>query len=1116
MDSATLDAEARLAALRDDQYRRWQAGEPVPSERYLSEAIDLSAEDALILIWAEVRLRAARGETPQLAEFQARFPEYAELLARQFELELLMGSLSDATVSLDSSSLTVGGEVHAPPGYEIIAEIGRGAMGVVYKAHQIGLNRFVALKVLRTGDSADADRAARFQQEAALAARLQHPNIVQVFEYGIHAGRAFIAMQLVEGRTLASETGGLPQPAIAAARRVELLASAIHFAHTHGVVHRDLKPANVLVGLDDELRIVDFGLAKELQGVSTQTTTGLVLGTPAYMAPEQAAGRTHSVGPTTDVWALGAILYELLTGRPPFRGESPVATLQQVIAVEPIVPSRLQPRIPRDLETICLKCLEKSPARRYASAAALADDLRRYQIGESIQARPVRAPERAWRWCRRNPGWAAMMGSAAALLAVIAFGGIVMSVRLNEALGQSKQDREAAIRSRAEAEDRLWEGQITQARAIRIANGLNARRDSIALLETASRTRVSSVLRNEFIAALALPDIRLAREWDGWPDGSHSIAFSADFDCYARSDESNTIAIRRTSDDAELGRIKGPGPSANHAWMSPDGQSIAAMFENGNGSGFYLGLWRREATECRLIWNRSVAFDTHVVFSSDSQRALIVDQLSGKTHVYETASDTLVRPFPIIGSDYWFGLAYHPSGNLLAVASANAVRVYNVSTGEKTGEVTIPGSTYVASVAWNPANSNLLIGWGNKDGERLSQWEYATRTLTVNYDGHIGQGIRGAFDSTGRMVASNNWGDTLRIFDTRTGLPLFRMSASTSQVHKFAHSSGLMGADVLGGEIRLLQIGASPEMRTLPSPKPTRFPLAQIDRDNRLLAVGTGAELALWDLDTCREITRLPTQGFPMAFEKPGTLLAAGADGLKEWQFDWDRDKGVRKSEKFKLLWPKFAILDAYAMTRKTIVSSDRNKVYVGFPWQVRFPIQLPHSDVRCTLVSPDGRWVVTCAHEPQPGDPANVKVWDMTAAEPTKPARKLAAGVGANAVFSPDGRWLATATLYGGCRLWRVGIWEPGPVIGGKYPLFTPDGQMLVTETGHGELRMCMADSGEEVVRLASPFPTRMRPLCFSPDGGRLVVWGTETGAIHVWELKSIRDQLRSRGLDW
>jgi len=329
-----------------------------------------------------------------------------------------------ASPSRGSSSATPYVSPHAAlpevPGYLIESELGRGGMGVVFRARQLSLQRTVALKMLASGPLASSAALARFRTEAESVARLAHTNIVQIFEVGATAGHAFFSLEYVDGGTLADRAGHEPRAAREAAQLVATLARAVQYAHDQGVVHRDLKPANVLLTADGTPKIADFGLAKQLADQSHQTHTGDVMGSPSYMAPEQARGATHQIGPACDIYALGAILYELLTGRPPFLGQDSMETVLQVINEEPLPPRRLLPSVPRDLETICLKCLQKLPRTRYASATALADDLQRYLGGLPILARPVGPVELLLKWARRRPAVAALLivsfGAAATII----------------------------------------------------------------------------------------------------------------------------------------------------------------------------------------------------------------------------------------------------------------------------------------------------------------------------------------------------------------------------------------------------------------------------------------------------------------------------------------------------------------------------------------------------------------------------------------------------------------------------------------------------------------------------------------------------------------------------
>ncbi len=328
------------------------------------------------------------------------------------------GTLSERDLSLPPSSILRVGV------YEVLEELGRGGMGIVYKARHLQLGHEVALKMILAGTHANDQELARFRIEAAAVARLKHPNIVHIHDFGEHDDHLFFSLEFIEGGNLAGRLKNGPLPPREIAVLVEKLARAMQHAHQKGIIHRDLKPANVLLTKEGEPKVTDFGLAKQMEAEDGPSRTGAQMGTPAYMAPEQAAGRVHETCPQTDVWALGVILYESLTCQLPFKGTSQHETMQQVLTAEPIPPRRLNPRLPRDLETICLRCLEKEPNRRYSSAEALAEELRRFSGGEPILARPISTLERGIKWVRRRPALAALL--AVICVAAVTLTGVIL------------------------------------------------------------------------------------------------------------------------------------------------------------------------------------------------------------------------------------------------------------------------------------------------------------------------------------------------------------------------------------------------------------------------------------------------------------------------------------------------------------------------------------------------------------------------------------------------------------------------------------------------------------------------------------------------------------------
>ncbi|HEV8058484.1 MAG TPA: protein kinase [Gemmataceae bacterium] len=357
-----------------------------------------------------------------------------------------------STVQPKSSEAPTGAPPIIEQGYEILGELGRGGMGVVYKARQRGIKRVVALKMILAGQHTRQEDLLRFRIEAEAVARLRHPNIVQLYEVGELDGQPYFSLEYVDGGSLAAAIDGTPQPTRKAAETALQLAEAMAYAHQNGILHRDLKPANVLLTGEGVLKITDFGLAKQMEDQdSSRTQEGSVMGSPSYMAPEQAEGKISQLGPQADVYSIGAILYELLTGRPPFRGETLLETLSMVKHVEPVPPSRLHAKIPRDLETICLKCLEKLPIRRYLGASDLAEDLRRFLAGEPIKARPTPAWERAWKWSKRRPALVGLLGvSVAAAVGLVALI-IWHNASLREQLIQAREEERLARQGEQEA-----------------------------------------------------------------------------------------------------------------------------------------------------------------------------------------------------------------------------------------------------------------------------------------------------------------------------------------------------------------------------------------------------------------------------------------------------------------------------------------------------------------------------------------------------------------------------------------------------------------------------------------------------------------------------------------
>ena len=463
------ELEIRLRQACAEVDRRIRDGETDVARDFLASQPEFASNEdlAIELIYAEFVTLEELGVEPSPQETFARFPQFRSRLERLFQVHSVLRGDADLEIDRMSETLakfdsTYGGDLRRTnvsdgpatrhlAEYELLEEVARGGMGIVYKARQIGLDRIVAIKVIRSSDASDVERS-RFRTEAEAAAKLQHPNTVQIFDVGQNEGLDYLCMEYVSGGSLEQRLEGERPSIHAAAQLIATIAEAAEFAHRRGIIHRDLKPGNIL--LDGEVpKIGDFGLAKRmLEDIDAQTQTGDVLGTPSYMSPEQAEGKTDAIGPWSDIYSLGAILYEMLSGRPPFVGDTPLATIDLIRSQDPDPPSSIEPKVPRDLDTICLKCLSKEPARRYASAQDLADDLNRFLDHQPISARRVGFLERSWRWAHRRP---AVSGLAATLLIVSLAGGVVVALQhryvgeLSKSANATKR-RVAVISQRAE------------------------------------------------------------------------------------------------------------------------------------------------------------------------------------------------------------------------------------------------------------------------------------------------------------------------------------------------------------------------------------------------------------------------------------------------------------------------------------------------------------------------------------------------------------------------------------------------------------------------------------------------------------------------------------------
>jgi serine/threonine protein kinase/WD40 repeat protein len=1103
------------------------------------------------------------GQRPNRREYQARYPEVAAALAECLEgLELVRAAtpLLRPSAAAQPAAALAGATEFCPEGplgdYRIVREVGRGGMGVVYEAVQISLGRQVALKVLPFAAALDAKQVQRFKNEAQAAAHLHHTNIVPVYAVGSERGVHYYAMQFIDGHSLAGVIARMRQgpqaeePTLAYSSRddgagplhpseqvSELAAAqvtprpvaglstqlpdqspaffqtvanlgaqaarALEHAHQLGIVHRDIKPANLLLDGRGNLWVTDFGLA-HWQSQAGLTMTGDLLGTLRYMSPEQALARRVVIDHRTDVYSLGATLYELLTLEPVFDGRDRQELLRQIAFEEPKSPRRLNKAVPPELETIVLKALEKTPADRYATALALADDLERFLKDESILAKRPSPLQRAHKWARRHPGVVrtALLGLAL-LLVTIAVGASLAAWRLNQEQNATRDQLRMKERAQDQAMHRLYDARLAQARAGSLSRRVGQRFDSLdAVAEALKIARASKLgeerlleLRNAAIACLALPDLRIAKEWNGWARGTFRADFDSTLERYARVDTQGVVHIHRVADGAEICRLPGTGPGEASAWFSHDGQFLALQR-----TGLRLKVWKLAGPE-PVVVVEEVNAPGGAAFSPDS-RQLAIGHTDGSIRLCELPSGHQLKQLEGVPCARW--MVFDPKGQQLAVVCANGVKVYDLETGRVFADLPQPPGTNCP--AWHPDGKTLAVAGADRI---IHIWDVATRKPITRLEGHKGEGIILNYNHAGALLASTGWDGTLRLWDPLTGQQLFSTPAWVASL-RFSPDDRFLAAEVADSKLRIWEVAGPGAYRTLVGdPVIGRMTGCAISPNGRLLALTGETGVSFWDLARRKQIAFAGAgQTRSAVFESSNALLTGGPAGL----FRWPVDESVGALELLRIgpptrLLPFWGELMGSSSDGRVIASPQGTGALVLDKDHPDRPIPLtPHNDVRYTAVSPDGRWAATGSHwYPK------VKIWSTrTGTLVTELPEETGSMVG----FSPDGRWVATTG--GGLSLWEVGSWKRGKQIGGLRFAFSPDSKMLAVETGHGAVRLVDPESGQEYARLEDPNQERAHQICFNSEGTQLVAPSLDSQSVHVWNLRAIREQLAKMGLDW
>jgi WD40 repeat protein len=922
-------------------------------------------------------------------------------------------------------------------------------MGVVYKARHVKLNRLAALKMILGGAHAGAIQLERFRTEAEAVARLQHPNIVQIYEIGEQDGLPFFALEFVDGGSLSDKLALTALPARQAAEMTTALARAMHLAHQRGIIHRDLKPANILLDGEGTPKITDFGLAKKLGEGEGRTHTGAIMGTPSYMAPEQAEGRTGEIGPAADIYALGALLYEMLTGRPPFKSATLVDTLVQVRTQEPIMPRQLLPNLPLDINTICLKCLEKDTAKRYATAGELADDLTRWLGGEPIRARPTPLWERIGKWIKRRPAVAALL---AAVVAVTLVGFALVTWQWLRA--ESERDNA----------ERLAESE-TQAK-----NDARSQREAAEQQRRAAQRTATNILLERGVGLCRQRRygeglLWLARGLDMAPDDAADLQFTlrsllgswSTYLCRCTLVLEHPPRVRpaASSADGKTILIAPPpptGPQGVPAALSADGKTIVT------------GGW--------------------------DQTARLWDAATGRP---------LARPMP--HPDQLFSVDLSPDGKTVLTVGRldTTARLWRSDTAEPLGELPQhPGR--VTAARFSPDGKYVATACLDN---KARLWDWTTKQLVGAAMEHEGGVVAVACSADGKRLATASRDKMARLWETASGKPLGPPLSHGDDILAVAVAAD--GKTVLtgcfDGKARLWD-GVAGQLLGAPLEQTGAIRAVAFSPDDQtFLTAGDDRMCHLWDRASRQpsaEPIRHQEAISAARFAADGrTILVADDEGTTRlWQIS-------RLQPRYQERWHQDTILAlVVSPDGRSLVTASRDKtarLWDAASGQPRSEPLRHKTPVPAARFSPDGASVLTFSG-------SQAQLWDAATGKPRHQPLQHEAVIH-SAVFSPDGRWILTASADRTAQLWRT---DTGQAVGKPFQhqemvtqaVFSPDSRLAasVGADGIAYVRRTDAERAEEEVTLRNEAP--LMAAAFSPNGELLLTRGGDS--VRLWQVRT------------
>jgi eukaryotic-like serine/threonine-protein kinase len=1090
-----------------------------------------------------------QGEAPEVSDYVQRFPELAEEL-----LEILPTLVTLEDVARDPEMIRETSLVSATcPSqlgrYRILREVGRGGMGIVYEAEHLTMRRRVALKVLPPHVAADRARLERFHREARAAGRLHHTNIVPVFEVGSSGEVHYYAMQFIRGQSLDAVFQELRKGTARAANRNEeqirriarvglQVADALAYAHRQGVLHRDIKPANLLLEDSGVVWITDFGLAKD-QGEEL-TQSGDVIGTLRYLAPECLE---RAADARSDIYGLGLTLYELLTGEYAFEASGRASLLRQVVREHPMAPRQRNPSIPRDLETIVLKAIDKHPEHRYATADEMVEDLQRFLDDRPIRSRPIAAYERLWRWCRRNPQQASLAVLVLVMLGALVCGSLLFAVQSNYQARRLHAESERARDSERLAQQRLYAYSRGRAQALRWTGrpgqriqGLEAIREAAIAFPSLELDALSAQqelydLRSEAVANMVLPDLEVVREWNVEPGWTNTVAWDAEYQTYAQSHQLGDIHIREAHSDRLIQRLPGWGDRAWIIALSADAGRLVAKYHPIDGPA-HVRLWN--TSDGAVLVDRQESLGSAAFAFHPGGDELALGTLGG-IELIQASNGRRLRVLPETVDPTF--LVYNQQGTYLACSnmSGHFVHVWDLTRGECLELGTPAGA---CGLDFAPNGQELVVGLadgtieifslddvsGEAGGKGMAESQGASARRRAEGVGRILKGHRGqvvgvALDSTGRWLASSSWDGTVQFWDLRSREAVLQVDGMTMARFSFhADQPQLAFRSLSDRRFGIWHFHTDGPLAVLTPPEiDTGYMTATWHPvQGRVVVAGHDRGIDIWDRVSEQRLRRIALGRTQSVWITPdgAAMFTSGQAGVHRWQLD--PSSGLPSADPMRLLpepSERFSIARDGRLLAIDHGVSRGSLLMIGDPQSatgqdlVDRRLWFVHGGLDHAVLSPDANWLATSTWQGR-----GIRIHETNRLELV---HELEPETGsASVAFRPDGERLVVCSadarrLYE-TATWKV-VWQRERVSDDQWPgpvAFSPDGKYLAVSQNRHQINILDAETGDPLLLLESPRAAIQGGFQFRADGRELIASARRD--LQIWDLWGIEQKLK------